>query len=185
MSATLAAGMESDMFDTMTLTKTLGAVCGALLIFLLGRWAAETIYHDSHAGHGEQHFVVAVEGAETEEAPAEEGPSFEELFAAADVGAGEAAYRACAACHSVVKGENGTGPYLFGVVGRPVQAAEGFGAYSGALIAANPDAWTPEALNAFLENPKGYASGTTMTYNGMRKIEDRANLIAYLDSLDN
>jgi cytochrome c len=65
-----------------------------------------------------------------------------------------------------------------------VQAAEGYAAYSGALIAANPDAWTPEALNAFLENPKGYASGTSMTYNGMRKVEDRANLIAYLDSLD-
>jgi len=44
--------------------------------------------------------------------------------------------------------------------------------------------WTPEALNAFLENPRGYAPGTAMTYNGMRKVEDRANLIAYLDSLD-
>lgn len=172
------------MFDTMTLTKTLGALCGSLLVFLLGAWVAEIIFTDSHGGHGEQHFVVAVEGAETEEAPVEEGPSFEELFAAADLAAGETAFKACASCHAVVQGENGTGPYLYGVVGRPVQSAEGFANYSGALIAANPDTWTPEALNAFLENPKAYADGTAMTYNGMRKVEDRANLIAWLDSLD-
>jgi len=187
MGANLTAGTESDMFDTMTLTKTLGAFCGALLVFMLGGWAAETIYHDAKAGghgdHAEQHFVVEVEGAE-EEAPAEEGPSFEEVFAAADPVAGEGEFRACAACHSIVAGENGTGPYLHGVVGRPVQSAQGFEAYSGALIAANPDTWTPEALNAFLENPGDYADGTTMTYNGMRNVEDRANLIAYLDSLD-
>jgi cytochrome c len=46
------------------------------------------------------------------------------------------------------------------------------------------DVWTPEQLNAFLVGPKAYAPGTSMGYNGMRKIEDRANLIAYLDSLD-
>ena len=44
--------------------------------------------------------------------------------------------------------------------------------------------WTPDELNAFLENPKGYAPGTKMAYRGMNDIEDRANLIAYLDSLD-
>jgi len=177
--------MESDMFDTMTLTKTMGALCGSLLVFLLGAWVAESIFHHGHVGHDEQHFVVEVAGAEEEAAPAEEGPAFEELFAAADIAAGENAFRACASCHKVVQGENGTGPYLYGVVGRPVQGAQGFAAYSGALIAANPDTWTPEALNAFLENPKAYANGTTMTYSGMRKAGDRANLIAWLDSLDN
>jgi cytochrome c len=187
MGANLTVWMESDMFDTMTLTKTLGAVCGSLLVFLLGAWVAESIFHGSAAGHGdhaEQHFVVFVEGAEEEAAPAEEGPSFEELFAAADPAAGEDVFRACASCHSVVQGENGTGPYLYGVVGRPVQSAQGYDAYSGALIAANPDTWTPEQLNHFLEKPGDYADGTTMTYNGLRKVEDRANLIAYLDSLD-
>jgi cytochrome c len=176
--------MESDMFDTMTLTKTLGALCGSLLVFMLGAWFAEIVIVGSHDSHGEQHFVVEVAGAETEEAPVEEGPSFEELFAAADVAAGEDAFRACAACHAIVAGENGTGPYLHGVVGRPVQSAQGFEAYSGALIAANPDAWTPVELNHFIENPGEYADGTTMSYPGMRKVEDRANLIAYLDSLD-
>jgi cytochrome c len=187
MGAIKTAGMESDMFDTMTLTKTIGALCGSLLVFMLGAWFAESIFHDSHAGHGEQHFVVEVASAADEEeaAPVEEGPSFDELFAAADIAAGEDAFRPCAACHKVVQGENAAGPYLYGVVGRPVQSAQGFGQYSGALIAVNPDTWTPEALNAFLENPKAYADGTSMNYAGMRKVEDRANLIAWLDSLDN
>ena len=178
--------MESDMFDTMTLTKTMGALCGSLLVFLLGAWVAEIIFHPHHIAVEEQHFRVEIAGAAEEEAPTEEaGPSFEELFAAADLAAGEDAFRACASCHAIEKGKNGTGPYLFGVVGRPVQGAEGFDRYSGALIAANPDTWTPEALNAFLENPKAYSDGTTMSYGGMRKAEDRANLIAWLDSLDN
>ena len=67
-------------------------------------------------------------------------------------------------------------------MGRDVSSVDGFG-YSGALVAV-ADVWSAENLNAFLENPKGYAPGTAMGYNGMRKIEDRANLIAYLDSLD-
>lgn len=68
-----------------------------------------------------------------------------------------------------------------GVVDRAVSSVEGFG-YSGSLIAVAQQ-WTPENLNAFLENPKGYAPGTAMNYRGLRKIEDRANLIAYLASI--
>jgi len=63
-----------------------------------------------------------------------------------------------------------------------VGTEDGFG-YSGSLVAV-ADVWTPENLNELLENPRGYAPGTDMTYNGMRKIQDRANLIAYLDSID-
>lgn len=186
MGANPTAERESDMFDTMTLTKTLGALCGSLLVFLLGAWVAEGIFGHTvaHGEHAEQHFVVEVAGAAEEAAPAEEGPSFEELFAAADPAAGEDAFRACASCHSIVQGENGTGPYLYGVVGRQVQSAQGYENYSGALIAANAATWTPEELNHFIENPKAYAPDTAMTYNGMRDAEDRANLIAYLDSLD-
>lgn len=185
MGANLRAEMESDMFDTMTLTKTMGALCGSLLVFMLGGWVAEIIFHDSHAGHGEQHFVVAVAGAEEEAAPVEEGPSFEELYAVADVAAGEDVFKACSSCHSLVAGDNRTGPYLFGIVGRPVDAAEGYASYSGALEVANEvGVWTPEELNEFLENPKGYAPDTSMTYNGIRRAADRVNLIAWLDSLD-
>ena len=170
------------MFDTMTMTKVLGGVCGTWLVFLLGGFAAETIYHSG--GHGDDHaqgYVIEVaEAGAVEEV--EDGPAFEEVYAMASAADGEGQWRACSACHALEQGENGVGPYLYGVVGRDVASAAGFG-YSGNLIAVN-DVWTPEELNAFLEDPKGYAPGTAMSYNGMRRIEDRANLIAYLDSLD-
>ncbi|MEC7670711.1 MAG: c-type cytochrome, partial [Pseudomonadota bacterium] len=107
---------------------------------------------------------------------------FATVFASADAGAGEKVFGKCRACHKLVEGENAVGPYLYGVVGRATGAASGFN-YSGALSAAT-DAWTPEALNAFLENPAGYAPGTTMSFRGLPDVEDRANLIAYLDGTD-
>ena len=172
------------MFDTMTLTKVLGGFCGALLIFLLGGWGAEIIYHQGgHGEEGEQGFLIAVEESDGEAAPEEEGPAFEELFAAADPSSGEGVFRACQGCHAVEPGVNGTGPSLYGVVGREVDSVEGY-EYSGALEEV-ADVWTPENLNHFLEDPRGWAPGTKMTYNGLRSAEDRADLIAWLDSLDN
>jgi cytochrome c2 len=173
------------MFDTMTLTKATGALCGSLLVFLLGGWVAGSIYATG-GGHGDervQGFVIDTGADDATEAVAEAGPSFAELFAAADTANGEKVFRNCAACHALEKGENKAGPYLYGVVGRDVGAAEGFGAYSGALTAV-VDVWTPEALYAFLENPKGFAPGTSMGYAGLRKSEDRADLIAFLDQTD-
>src|SRR6056297_97831 len=172
------------MFDTMTFTKVLGSFCGALLIFLLGSWAAESLYHTG-GKHGDDHaqgYVIDTGADDGAEEVADEGPSFAELYAAADVGKGERVYNKCAACHKLEQGANGTGPYLYGVVGRDVAASEGFG-YSGNLIAVN-DVWTPEELDAFLENPKSYAPGTTMGFAGLPKAEDRANVIAYLDMTD-
>jgi cytochrome c2 len=173
------------MFDTMTLTKATGALCGSLLVFLLGGWVAESLYSTGggHGGERVQGFVIDTGADDATEVVAEAGPSFAELFAAADMANGERAFRNCAACHALEKGENKAGPYLYGVVGRDVGAAEGFGAYSGALTAV-VDVWTPEALNAFLENPKGYAPGTSMGYAGLRKAQDRADLIAFLDQTD-
>lgn len=173
--------LERDMFDTMTMTKAIGGFCGTFLVFLLGGWAAEIIYHSDggHGDHHEQAYVIPVEsdGAAEE---VEEGPSFEEVFAMADASAGEGAFRPCSSCHAL-DGTDGVGPHLNGVVDRAVGSVDGFG-YSGALVAV-AETWSPENLNAFLENPKGYAPGTAMAYNGMRKIEDRANLIAYLESV--
>lgn len=187
MCAKVSHGMESDMFDTMTITKALGGFCGALLVFLLGGWFAETV---SSRGHGVAHdgelaqaYVIEVAGAEpaADAEPVKEGPSFEELYAVADPVAGESAFRACAGCHAIEAGKNGTGPYLHGVVGRAVETAVGYD-YDGALSAV-VDVWTPEQLDLFIQNPSDYAPGTKMSYAGMRNAEDRANVIAYLATL--
>ncbi|WGH79486.1 c-type cytochrome [Jannaschia ovalis] len=172
--------------DTMTFTKAGGAFCGALLIFLLGAWGAESLYHVGSDGHGEDHamgYEIEVASAEDDAAPAEAEPEipFEEVFVNASAADGEGLWRQCAACHKLEQGENGTGPYLYGVVGREIGAAEGY-SYSDAL-AGKGEAWTPENLNGFLLNPKEWAPGTKMAYRGMSDIEDRANLIAYLETI--
>lgn len=170
------------MFDTMTVTKAGGALCGALLIFLLGKWAAETLYHTAPAGHGgevAQAYTIDTGATEGGEAVAE-GPDFTEVFASADAGAGEKVFGKCKACHKV-DGSNGTGPHLDGVVNRAVGGVDGFG-YS-ATLAGLGGTWTPEAIEQFLANPKGYAPGTKMAFAGLPKIADRANVIAYLQGL--
>lgn len=165
--------------NTMTLTKVAAGVLGAWLVLLLGKWGSEELYRASL--QGEPSYVIAVEGVEEAE-PEPEVP-FEELLAVASVDDGERVFRKCSACHKVEPGANATGPYLHGVVGRNIDAAEGF-EYSGALEAA-ADVWTPENLNAFLEKPSTWAPGTTMGFAGLGDPAERAAVIAYLDSLDN
>ncbi|WP_136636473.1 c-type cytochrome [Pseudooceanicola onchidii] len=170
------------MFDTMTITKVGGAFCGALLVFLLGNWAAELLYSTESGGHGDEYtqaYVIET-GEEEGGAAEEEGPDFATLLASADVASGSKVFGKCKACHKI-DGTNATGPHLDGVVGRAVDAVDGY-AYSGALEAVF-DTWTPEHLNTFLENPKGAAPGTKMSFAGLRKAEDRADLIAYLQSI--
>ena len=96
---------------------------------------------------------------------------------------GAKVFKKCSACHKLEDGANGTGPYLYGVVGRPIGSASGFG-YSSAMAAKGGD-WTPEALDAFLLKPSADIPGTSMSFAGLKKQGDRVNLIAYLDSLDN
>ncbi|MCG3266953.1 cytochrome c family protein [Yoonia sp. I 8.24] len=171
------------MFDTMTLTKVIGGLCGTFLVFLLGGWAADLIYATGggHGDHHEQAYIIEVEGDDHSEEVVEE-VDFSVIMASASAADGEGEFRPCKACHSVEPGEHGIGPSLYGVVGRTVGAEDGFG-YSGSLVAV-ADVWNADHLNDFLERPSGFAPGTAMNFNGVRKIEDRANLIAYLDSLD-
>lgn len=180
--------------DSMEFTKIAGALCGALLAYLLLVWAADAMYAThagGHGGHGDDHgdghgdkyamaYPIEVEEAETGEV--EEGPTFEELFASADAAKGEKVFNKCKSCHSVVAGENGTGPHMAAVVGRAIGGVGGFN-YSGAMAEFGGD-WTPEQLDGFLENPKKYITGTAMGFGGLKKPVDRVNLIAYLQNLE-
>lgn len=170
------------MFDTMTLTKAVGAICASFLVFLFATWAADALYHtgvESHEGEEvAQAYSIDTGAAEGEEVAVEEGPAFDVVLASADAAAGEKVFGKCKACHKL-DGGDGTGPHLNGVVNRAKASIAGFG-YSEALVAMAGDAWSPENLNGFLINPKGYAPGTKMAFAGLPKVEDRANVIAYL-----
>ncbi len=170
------------MFDTMTVTKVGGALCGALLVFLLINWAAEGVY-STEAGHGEHAeaaYVIEVAAAETT-ATAADVRTIADVLATADAGKGEKVLSKCKACHKIEDGVNATGPSLYGVVTRKIGTEAGY-SYSAAM-AAHGGEWTPENLDHFLTKPKDFVPGTKMGFAGLKDIEDRANLIAYLQSI--
>lgn len=166
------------MFDTMAITKTVAALCGALLVFLLGNWAASELYVSRNAS-APQAYVIDT-GEDDADAEPEVELTFEEAFEMADADAGSRLWSQCRACHALEEGRNGVGPHLHAVVGRDVGAVDGFN-YSGALNEV-VDVWTPEELSAFITRPSNYAPGTSMSYSGLGDIQDRANLIAYIES---
>lgn len=169
------------MFDTMTGVKIVGGFCGAFLVFLLGSWVGEIIYHGG-GGHGEEHQAYTIPVEDGGDGGEEEGEevAFADVYAEADAGAGERLFRQCSACHKLEDGANATGPHLYQVVGRDIGGVSGY-EYSDAL-AGSDQAWSPENLDGFIADPSGWAPGTKMTYNGLGDIEDRANLIAYLEA---
>lgn len=163
----------------MEITKFVGAFCGSLLVFLLISAGAGSIFDTSSD-------VVAFSiPVEEEEAVVEEETGtpvdIEAVMASADPAEGEGVFRRCAACHKV-DGTDGVGPHLNGVVGRDKGSIEGFN-YSDAMAGAE-GAWDPAEIYAFIENPRGYVAGTSMAFAGLSNSEDRANVIAYLSTLE-
>jgi len=98
---------------------------------------------------------------------------------AVDVDKGKKVFKKCRACHAVGEGaKNKVGPQLNGVVGRAAGSVEGY-KYSKAMSEAGVT-WDAETLDKYLEDPRGFVKGTKMIFRGLKKEEDRANLIAYL-----
>lgn len=123
-----------------------------------------------------------VEGVESGEGGgAAAAVPIETLLASADPAKGADVFKKCAACHTDSNGgPDGIGPNLWGVVGRAEAAKPGF-AYSDALKS-HGGKWDFASLNAWLTSPRAYANGTKMTFAGLSKPEDRANVIVYLNT---
>ena len=101
-------------------------------------------------------------------------------FASADVGRGETSAKKCVACHTFGKGEpNRVGPNLWGVVGRQKASDAGFN-YSAAMKGQKGN-WTLEDLDTYLTNPKAMVPGTTMSFAGIPRGKERADLIVFLN----
>ena len=96
-----------------------------------------------------------------------------------DPAAGKRVFNQCQACHTVVKGKNGLGPSLNGVIGRKVGTADGFKNYSPSMQKSDV-VWSEENLDKYLADPKGFIPGNRMIFVGLKKPEDRANVIAFI-----
>ncbi|HHB82906.1 MAG TPA: cytochrome c family protein [Devosia sp.] len=112
-------------------------------------------------------------------------PTLGELLAAADADKGARVARKCSACHGFNEGDgNKVGPPLYDIIGRNLGEIQDF-RYSDALVemGAAGETWTYENMNAFLIKPRDFIPGTKMSFAGLRKEEDRVNLMAYMQTL--
>jgi cytochrome c len=171
--------------NSFELNKIIGAILGTLLFIMGAGFVAEAIYHPIE-GRGPGYALPEPEPTEVAEAaPAEAEVPLGTLLAAASVERGQAAIRKCQSCHNFGAGEpNKAGPGLYGVVGRVEGSHEGF-AYSDGMLAHRDagDTWTYENLNHFLTKPSDYVPGTKMSFAGVRTAEERADILAYLQTL--
>jgi len=147
-------------------------------IVALGLSIVSGMYFHAEAPEKEGFAVAAEAGGEAGGAAA---VPIATLLATADIAKGEAAFKKCAACHTIAQGgPNGIGPNLWASMGKPHGHVAGF-SYSDALKSV-PGNWDFEGMDKWLANPKKYAPGTKMTFAGLSNPEERANLIAYLNA---
>ena len=176
----------------------LNKILGAILATCLGLFALHEISGIvfSHGGghHGDDHaeeqtaterfcskFAYCIDIADTSGgAPVEEVFDLGLALASADASKGERTFKAqCTTCHTIDSGgANGTGPNLHNIVGAATAHNADFG-YSAAIAELN-QTWTYEELDHWLNNPSSYARGTSMSFAGLRRDNDRMNVIAYL-----
>ncbi len=175
--------------DSFEFNKIAGAVLGTALFVLLVSFVSGTIF----ASHAPETPVYLAELASAENtdggtpAPVEAEEPIGMMMASADAGSGENVFKKCKACHTPDEGgKNGIGPNLWNVVGRQMASVDGYD-YSAAMVgfADGGKVWDYETLNAFLVKPKSYIDGTKMSFGGLSKGKDRADLILYLRSLSN
>ncbi|UDF30919.1 UNVERIFIED_ORG: cytochrome c family protein [Roseateles sp. XES5] len=164
-----------------------GALLGTVFVLMSVSIASEGIFH---SGEPEKEgFAIVAEETGGEAAGGGEeakGTPIATLLASADAAAGETVFKKCASCHTPEKGgPNKVGPNLWDIVNRPIASHEGF-SYSAGMTTFSEGhkvVWDFDHLNYFLEAPKKHVPGTAMGFAGLKKEDERANLIAYLHTL--
>jgi cytochrome c len=171
--------------DSFELNKVAGAVLGTLTFVMLTSFGGELLFTEKKAAKSGYDLPMPVGAAVAATAPVVAAEPIAVRLASADKAKGEATFKQCAACHTPDKGgANKVGPNMWGVLGRAKGQVAGFG-YSAALktVAAKGEKWDFETIDKFVESPKGYIAGTSMSYAGISNPKTRADLISYLNTL--
>ncbi|MGB0934476.1 MAG: c-type cytochrome [Alphaproteobacteria bacterium] len=168
-----------DGFET---NKIMAAILVALLTGMVASIVADSLIEPKFLDKN----VYVIEGVgQTVAAGAATGPSIEPvepLLASADIERGKKISKKCMQCHTMQKGQpSPIGPNLYGIVGTKAAQVAGF-AYSKAMVAF-AGSWDFNALNEYLYKPQGLVKGTKMVFPGLKKVKDRADMIAYLNTL--
>ena len=159
-----------------------GILCGVLLIMAGVKTAEVLLPHHELAENTYPIAVAEVASSANVAAVPKKAEPILAMIASADIAAGEKLGKKCAACHSFNDGGKAKiGPNLWNIVGAPSGRDDAF-SYSAAMSAANVN-WSYSTLNNFLHKPKQWLSGTKMNYVGIKKAQDRANVIAWLRAL--
>src|SRR6266436_4151939 len=168
--------------DSFELNKIIGAVLASCLVLLVTNFTADALFSPQMpAKPGFEIAVKETEGGAKEAAAAPSEP-IEKLLQTASIEKGAAAAKKCQACHTFAKGDkNGVGPNLYAVVGD--KKGEGRGFNFSAAMKGKGGTWTIDDLNQFIANPKGFVPGTAMGFAGIQKDSERADVIAYLNSM--
>ena len=165
----------------MEFNKLVASVLVAGLVFMAINVGVDEMLHKS-ALEMTVYPVTAMAAVTEEPITEDSGPSVLALIATADLDAGKKLLKRCASCHDLAQGgPNKIGPNLWDVVGADMASREGF-SFSAGLSAVDGD-WSYEALDAFLKKPKVFAPGTKMSFAGLKKPVDRANIIGFLRML--
>ncbi|MDI1345359.1 MAG: cytochrome c family protein [Pseudolabrys sp.] len=165
--------------NSFELNKILGALLGCVLITLaLNIGAAALFAPEKPAKPG--YSIAVKEGGGEKAGPAEAAQPIEVLLASASSEKGQASAKQCQACHTFEKGgPNRVGPNLWNIVGDERGKDRGGFNFSAAMKAKGGE-WTYDELNKFLANPRGYIPGTNMTFAGLSRDAQRADVIAFL-----
>ncbi len=169
--------------NSFELNKILGAILGTCLITLALNIGANAIFAPEKPAKPGFNIAVKEQGeGEKAGAPKEADPPVETLLAKASIEKGQGTAKQCQACHTFEKGgPNRVGPNLWNIVNRPRASEAGFN-YSAGMKSKGGN-WTFDELYKFLANPRGYIPGTAMTFAGLSRPEQRADVIDFLHTL--